>query len=363
MELPPDHLRAVLQNGQLSQRKVKVNYPAVFGDPGEQLDPALVFEELQPLLFSDLTKVGHNVKFDLMTVAKYYGGEIPPGPYHDTIVLTHVLDEDRMSYDLKTLTADWFKVPHKERAAWYPNLGKQGTDNFGLDTVARYLAKDIRYAWMRFQDLIPRLEAASGLRAGDDFEMQVYRHRIDGVHGFGLTSPSWTRCGRIVGQIAAIEEEAWKLAGTSSPSPTSTPSVGCCSGNTRKDRNGGSIPVYGKHRKKLATQGLNVRGRARRPGGSGDLGSKLEFYADRGTAWPTCQAVGRAGEAAGHLHRRHRGFLSPQRCLATVHPGFQLHGTVTGRFSASEPNIHQLPREQKGAPPSATCSWLAQGDA
>jgi DNA polymerase-1 len=34
--------------------------------------------------------------------------------------------------------------------------------------------------------------------------------------------------------------------------------------------------------------------------------------------------------------------------LPTLHTGFKLHGTVTGRLSSAEPNLQQLPRESKG---------------
>lgn len=47
----------------------------------KQLYPAEVFEGLRPLLFnSDILTVGHNLVFDLTSVAKYYKGEVPSSP-------------------------------------------------------------------------------------------------------------------------------------------------------------------------------------------------------------------------------------------------------------------------------------------
>ena len=107
-------------------RMIDVRKPAEYGDPPEQLWPNEVCRALQPLLFSDRGKIGHNVKFDLQSLAKYYGDVIPPGPYHDTIILRHCLAEDLDDYDLKTLVCEWFGVHWKKRADFYPNLGNKG---------------------------------------------------------------------------------------------------------------------------------------------------------------------------------------------------------------------------------------------
>ncbi|NBZ97113.1 MAG: hypothetical protein EBR40_11965, partial [Proteobacteria bacterium] len=101
--LPPEHERRVLANGELSKARRKVHVPATYTPRLDQLSPGEVFGALEPLLFSDRGKIGQNTKFDLMSVSKYYGGRIPPGPYHDTIILTHLLDENRMTYGLKDL--------------------------------------------------------------------------------------------------------------------------------------------------------------------------------------------------------------------------------------------------------------------
>ena len=65
----------------------------VFGEPPAQLYPAEVFEALRPLMFSkDILTVGHNLIFDLTSVAKYYDGEVPVGPYFDTMVMSFIVD-------------------------------------------------------------------------------------------------------------------------------------------------------------------------------------------------------------------------------------------------------------------------------
>ena len=89
--LPPLEYRKVLNNGSVSTAKTKFHVPATYSDPPEQLSRYDVFETLRPIFFSDSTKVGHNVKFDALSIQKYYG-ELPHGPYRDTMILQHVCD-------------------------------------------------------------------------------------------------------------------------------------------------------------------------------------------------------------------------------------------------------------------------------
>lgn len=348
----PGTRKLPIEQRKPSWRAVEHNVEATYWPPPKQLYPHEVMDLLRPIMFSDKGKVGHNVKFDLETIAKYYGGEIPPGPYHDTLILTHVLDEDRMSYDLKTLTADWFKVPHAQRAAWYPNLGKQGTDNFGMDEVARYLAKDIRYAWMRFQDLIGRLER-KGLRQVYDFEMEVYASvmRME-VHGFPIDLSRMEEVrASLQSQIAEAEQEAWKLAGDQFPLSNLDAKRWVLFGESGHTNPAGEpIPVYGRNKVKLKSQNLRVRTRTQKEDVPQVTAAVLEYYAEKGNRMAELLSdwAGLEKLRGTFIDGMDKFLVSHPGGLPTVHSSFKFHGTVTGRFSASEPNIHQLPREQKG---------------
>jgi DNA polymerase III alpha subunit (gram-positive type) len=94
--LPPEEERETLQSGKLSQRKITRKVPPVYYPVPNQLDPAIVFQELEPLFFGDQIKVAFNARFDLMSIAKYYGGIVPEPPYEDPMIMTHVLDENRV---------------------------------------------------------------------------------------------------------------------------------------------------------------------------------------------------------------------------------------------------------------------------
>ena len=57
-----------------------------FGEAPKQLTPRQVFDAIKPIMFSKQLKIAHNAKFDLKSVAKYYGGQVPSKPYFDTMM-------------------------------------------------------------------------------------------------------------------------------------------------------------------------------------------------------------------------------------------------------------------------------------
>jgi hypothetical protein len=63
-----------------------------FSEAPKQLTPRQVFDAIKPLMFSDQLKIGHNVKFDLKSIAKYYRGVVPSKPYFDTLTAAFVIN-------------------------------------------------------------------------------------------------------------------------------------------------------------------------------------------------------------------------------------------------------------------------------
>jgi len=340
-----------------SYRAVEHWVEATYFDPPKQLRPEVVIEALRPLLFSDRGKIGHNVKFDLSSLSKYYKKEIP-GPYHDTVLVRHTLTEDLMSYELKPLVWDtdnrtgYLGIP-RER---YPELGKQGVENFGLDEVARYLAKDVYYCWLMFQRFFPRL-SRSGLQGAYEFEMQVYPviMRME-QHGFpvDLTQLASVKAD-LEKAIRGVEEEAWSIAGDQFT--LSDPAA------RRWVLFGEGIPEYGVSKKRLKTQKLKVLVRTPKKKEPAATAAVLEWHAERGNRmaellaeWATLDKlygtfVGRVEYAPDDEPEPDEdrsgiyGFLNYHNGdLPTIHTGYKQHGTVTGRLSAAKPNLQQLPR-------------------
>lgn len=172
---PPGH-RKLLKSGKESMAKAKYYIPPVVGDPPAQLTRSEVLEALAPIFLDpEIIKVGHNVKFDARSVGKYYG-QIPPGPYVDTMLYQHVLNENLESYSLERLIAHNY-----ERHDAYAKEGKLGKviDEVPFDSAVRYVHLDVRWTWLLYQRLNRRIGAKQGLRTTVDLDCQVLRVLMD----------------------------------------------------------------------------------------------------------------------------------------------------------------------------------------
>jgi len=353
-EYPPPDPRGMTPGGKPSNATIEVLRPAEYAPPPDQMFADEVCSLIKPILFSTrIAKLGHNVKFDLESLSKYFDDEIPPPPYHDTLILRHILNEDHISYSLKELTCNRYKIPRKERATFYPPLGELGTDNFALDVVARYLAKDLRYAWLSFCNDWPRLRE---LQDAYDFEMSIYPAIMAMEYaGFPVNLDEIDRVRDDLDTgIHAVEEEVWQRTGDSfSLSLTD---------KKRWVMFGEGKPLYGDHKRPLISQSLPVISRTPEAQVPQVTQGVLEAYQNTGNEvaslflqWSELEKLrgtfigspdgGEDGKPTG-IYR----FLRPTRTLPTVHTSFKQHGTKTGRLSASEPNLQQLPKgETAGA--------------
>lgn len=328
--LPPDVERRLLANGEMSKAKRKYHVPATYTPRLDQLSAGEVFSELEPLLFSDLEKIGQNLKFDLMSVSKYYSGVIPPGPYHDTIIVTHLLDENRMTYGLKDLVFDWLDVPLHKRKAFYPNLGRSGVELEPVDEVARYLAKDVRYTWLYWCNQYPRL-AKNDLMGAYKVEMDLYGVLM-GIEkqGFPVDTSRLSEVGKKLSKdISGIEFEAWSIAGYQFPMSNL---------DTKRD-------LLFKS-KREGGQGLKPRSFTEKTNRAQLNKASLEYYSDRGNRLASLFLEWAAMEK---LRGTFVEGLGRHMIDGRIHTSFKQHATVTGRLSAAEPNLQQIPVRGAGA--------------
>jgi DNA polymerase I-like protein with 3'-5' exonuclease and polymerase domains len=123
----------------------------VFGEAPEQLTPGEVFRALKPLFFSDLVKIGHNLKFDLQSVSKYLG-KLPAQPYACTLNAAFILDT-RNNHNLGL--DDCLKREFDYHMV--KGVGAQ-IEMYTFDEVATYAALDAEWTWKLWNKYSPRLE-------------------------------------------------------------------------------------------------------------------------------------------------------------------------------------------------------------
>jgi DNA polymerase I-like protein with 3'-5' exonuclease and polymerase domains len=316
--LPPKAERRTLQNGQESKAKVNRTLPDEFAPPPSQLRPSVVFDALRPLFFSDQMKVGQNLKFDVKTVAKYVDG-IMPGPFGETMVTAHLLDERRRSVDLEGLARDLLGITD------YPKLGKIGVEKFSIHASARYVCQDAGFTWT--------------IHEGKQGELQL--QRLDRV--WNMEMDLFEALVRMEMTGALVDEGALQILRDEL--------------HAKLEELEAKIYVFNGGRAFNINSNLDKIKFLFSPKRQGGRGLKpltftpttkepqvndavLQHYADRDPAVALLVEYGDVKKLSGTYadswyHRMHEGRL---------HPDFVQFGARTGRLSCREPNMQNVPR-------------------
>jgi len=120
----------------------------LFNDAPAQLYPAEVFAALRPLMFNDsILTVGHNLIFDLTSVTKYYGNEVPIGPYFDTMIASFLIDnrnKNKCGLDACLKREFGYEM--------VKGVGKE-VEVYSFDEVAKYAYLDAKYTFLLWKTL------------------------------------------------------------------------------------------------------------------------------------------------------------------------------------------------------------------
>lgn len=312
--------------------------PAVFSDPPEQLRPSEVFEALRPLFFSNKIKIAHNATFDAISVAKYFG-EIPPGPYHDTIVIQWLLNENLLSKKLKDLIVRYYQVKYD-----FEDVGKC-IEAHTFKKVAHYAYMDSKYTWFIWQDLFPLLQDA-GLMEVFELERDLLPVLLEmGMEGAPVDEAALKELEEDLSErLIDIETRIYQAAGKRF-NINSGPQKSEILFAPKKDGGQGiRAKILTKGGKKKRDDGLELTW-----GDYSTAADTLELYIDN----PLVQALTEYAEVDKLLSTYVRGYLGdpsdpikkPCRIFnGRVHADLVQYGTVTGRFSCREPNLQNIPR-------------------
>ena len=320
--VPPVGYRKILKNGTESTAKARYLKPAVYDDPPEQLSRTEVFEALKPLFFDpNIIKVGHNVKFDARTIAKYYG-ELPVGPFRDTMLLQHALDENISSFRLTSLIAHNFQDHNP-----YARHGKVGAviGYTPFSIACDYVHLDARWTWLLYQRLARSVSNTDKLVDVVKQDSEVLEVLMSMEHdGMCVTRSGMATLGEeLDGQMKDIHLEITALT-----YPGFNP-------DSVKDKR---LFLFGG--KLVGGLGLKPNKETEKGQASVDQESLKVLEGKHPViplflSWSECKKL-KSTYVDGLLEK-----INKER----LHPNFHLHRTATGRLSSSDPNLQNIPRD------------------
>lgn len=318
---PPPGYRRILKDGSESMAKARYHKPAVYGPAPAQLSRSDVFEALRPLFFDpEIAKVGHNVKFDARSIGKYYG-EIPPGPYHDTILMQHLVNENLMSYSLEQV------INNNYRTESHGREGKLGAiiSKVAFDKAARYVHLDVRWTWLVYTRLSRYILNHPDLVEAFTLDAQVLRVLMQMEdNGILVDSRALKRLGKeldakINKTILEISEHAFVGF-----NPDSNPHKQALLFNKKREGGLALKPV-----KKTAKGAPSVDEES------------LQKLKHEHPVIPLLLSYAEMQK----LRSTYVEGLLPKLNNSRLHPSFHLHRTATGRLSSSNPNLQNIPRD------------------
>lgn len=292
-----------------------VDVPEKFEDPPEQLWVSDIITALRPLFFSDRRIIGQNVKFDLESLAKYFG-EMPPGPYADTLVAAKLINENHLDgYSLGKLVKREFEYE-------YEKIGRLGPDNFPYSEAYLYSLLDSKYTWLLWRSYVKKMKTQD-VRHVFDLEMDLLPVILDmETVGMPIDVPAL----KVLGKEFAIELADIQVA---------VNSVAGTEVNLNANRQVAAL-VYDTlgHKCEVFTAS-GERSTSRETLENFQNNPVVEMLLDHAKLRKLQSTFVEGLQKAEHGGR--------------VHPSINQVGAVSGRLSCREPNIQQIPsRSDRG---------------
>jgi DNA polymerase I-like protein with 3'-5' exonuclease and polymerase domains len=332
--------------------KNQAKWTPVFGPAPEQLLPGDVFKALKPLFFSDKLKIGHNVKFDLKSIAKYYRGVVPTKPFFDTMMAGFIVNNRNRGY---LGLADCAK--RELGIVVEKGVGAQ-VEVHSFSDVANYSGLDAEATYKLYKVMSPKLQG--DLSRVWNLEMDVIAALCDmELSGAHIDVVELTKLKkRLEKDIDDAKAKAWKLVGK----PFSMNSVQEKQKLlfSSKEEGGRGIKPNLRIKIALTTKGQEVAATAPQNLGiqhysvSSDA---LEFYRSKDelvdaileyqdlNKLMTTYVMPYLGGEITHTVMGKTKVVEKKSLLINgkVHTNFKPHGAETGRFSSSDPNLQNIP--------------------
>jgi DNA polymerase I-like protein with 3'-5' exonuclease and polymerase domains len=323
----------------------------IFNSPPEQLTPAEVFSAIKPLMFGPALKIGHNVKFDAKSIAKYYGGNIPSKPYFDTLMASFITDNrNKNKLSLKVCVERELKVQMEK------GIGED-VSKHSFEDVANYSGIDADLTWKLYETLKPRLEG--NLLKVWQLEMDVLPALCDmELHGALIDQTELASLSeRIAADKELAEAKAYKIAGKA----FSLNSVQAKQellfmpqeGNRPRVIPNPKIPSTLTEKGKQAyNQGQELNHTHYSTSSDAlefyrekdELVAAILEYQDLNKLLSTYVTPYTGGTIQRIVAGKKKEVFKPSLLInGRVHTQFNAHGAETGRLSSSEPNLQNIP--------------------
>jgi len=331
--------------------KNQAKWKPVFDVPPAQLLPGDVFKELKPLFFSDKLKIGHNVKFDLKSVAKYYRGVVPSKPFFDTLMASFVIDNrNRTSLSLAACAERELSLKVEK------GVGAE-VEAHAFSVVAKYAGIDAEVTWNLYKTFYPKLQ--NGLKDVWELEMNLIPALCDmELTGATIDVEELTSLkANLEKDIDLAKAKAWKLTGKPfamnsvkekqellfSPQPEGRgikPNLRIKVALTARGR-----MVSETDPKNLTIYHYSVSSDALEFYRSKDeLVDAILEYQDLNKLMTTYVMPYLGGEVTRTTMGKEKVFDKKSLLInGRVHTNFKAHGAETGRFSSSDPNLQNIP--------------------
>ena len=331
--------------------KNQAKWKPVFDLPPEQLLPGEVFQALKPLFFSDKLKIGHNIKFDLKSIAKYYRGVVPSKPFFDTLMAAFIIDNrNRIALNLAACAERELSLKVEK------GVGAE-VEAHAFSVVAKYAGIDAEVTWNLYKTFSPKLQ--NGLKDVWDLEMGLIPALCDmELTGATIDVKELTSLkASLEKDIDLAKAKAWKLTGK----PFAMNSV-----KEKQELLFSSKPEGRGIKPNLRVRvALTARGQAVAATDASNLtiyhysvsSDALEFYRskdelvdaileyqDLNKLMTTYVMPYLGGEITRTTAGKSRVVEKKSLLInGRAHTNFKSHGAETGRFSSSDPNLQNIP--------------------
>ena len=327
--------------------KDKRKSTVLFGPSPKQLFPAEVFKTLKPLMFNkDILKIGHNLVFDLTSVAKYFDGQVPVGPYFDTMIASFIVDNRNKN---KVGLDDCLKREFNYEMV--KGVGKE-VEKYSFTEVAKYAYLDSKYTFMLWKVLTPKIQEQV---VGNVFKLEMDVLAV--LCNMKLTgAPIDMEALQILKDSLDIDiekarETIYKIAGffnINSNQEKQTKLYG------PKDQGGRGLKTHvltGKGKKNdekgidLSVSDYSVSSEALEAfRGRDDLVDALLEYSDLNKLLTTYVVPYLGGEVTRTVNGKSKiDYKESLLVDGRIHCDFIQHGAETGRFSSRNPNLQNVP--------------------